>query len=70
MEAPASSQRILLPVRLSTIAASGREQQLVRGDVLFKEGDAADALYMVTRGRLAIAIANPRPVPAARTAAH
>ena len=32
---------------------------LVRGDVLFHEGDPADALYVVLRGRLAIAIANP-----------
>jgi CRP/FNR family cyclic AMP-dependent transcriptional regulator len=31
----------------------------VRGDVLFKEGDVADSLYIVVRGRLAIAIANP-----------
>ncbi len=44
---------------IATIAASGTDRQLVRGDVLFKEGDEADALYVVTRGRLAIAIANP-----------
>lgn len=35
------------------------ERQLVRGDVLFQEGDAPDALYVVTHGRLAIALANP-----------
>ncbi len=39
--------------------AAGHEQQLVRGDVLFKEGDSAEYLYVVVRGRLAIAIANP-----------
>ncbi|MEX0846826.1 MAG: Crp/Fnr family transcriptional regulator [Ilumatobacteraceae bacterium] len=44
---------------LELIAASGAESNLVRGDVLFKEGDVADALYVVVRGRLAIAIANP-----------
>lgn len=44
---------------IATIAAAGTDRQLVRGDVLFKEGDEADALYVVTRGRLAIAIANP-----------
>ena len=44
---------------LQTITASGHERNLIRGDVLFKEGDAADALYVVLRGRLAIAIANP-----------
>jgi CRP-like cAMP-binding protein len=47
------------PAVLSTIVAAGHEQQLVRGDVLFKEGDAAEYLYVVTKGRLAIAIANP-----------
>jgi CRP/FNR family transcriptional regulator, cyclic AMP receptor protein len=47
------------PEVIATIGAAGTEQQLVRGDVLFKEGDDADALYVVTRGRLAIAIANP-----------
>lgn len=44
---------------LQLIAASGGERNLVRGDVLFKEGDVADSLYIVVRGRLAIAIANP-----------
>ena len=47
------------PTVLQTITASGHERNLIRGDVLFKEGDAADALYVVLRGRLAIAIANP-----------
>src|SRR5215211_5533590 len=47
------------PEQLTTIAAAGHERNLVRGDVLFRESDPADALYIVTRGRLAIAIANP-----------
>ena len=47
------------PDVLSVIAAAGRERDLVRGDMLFREGDPADALYVVIRGRLAIAIANP-----------
>ena len=37
----------------------GHEQHLIRGDVLFHEGDIADSLYLVLRGRMAIAIANP-----------
>ena len=44
---------------LCTIAAAGHERDLVRGDLLFLEADPADALYVVSRGRLAIAIANP-----------
>ncbi|MEO7371770.1 MAG: Crp/Fnr family transcriptional regulator [Ilumatobacteraceae bacterium] len=44
---------------LAAIAAAGREQHLIRGDVLFQEGDIADSLHLVLRGRLAIAIANP-----------
>lgn len=42
------------PELLSAIAASGSEQHLVRGDVLFHEGDAPDALYLVIEGRIAI----------------
>jgi CRP/FNR family cyclic AMP-dependent transcriptional regulator len=44
---------------LRTICAEGREQHLIRGDVLFRENDVADDLYVVLRGRIAIAIANP-----------
>ncbi|MCU1504222.1 MAG: putative Crp family transcriptional regulator [Ilumatobacteraceae bacterium] len=44
---------------LLTICAEGREQHLIRGDVLFRENDVADDLYVVLRGRIAIAIANP-----------
>jgi CRP-like cAMP-binding protein len=47
------------PDVLRTIAAAGHERSLIRGDVLFREADPADALYIVVRGRLAIAIANP-----------
>lgn len=41
------------------IASKGVAKQLVRGDVLFSEGDVADALYVVVSGRVAIAIKNP-----------
>lgn len=44
---------------LARIEASGTQRRLVRGDVLFNEGDAPDALYLVGLGRIAIAIANP-----------
>lgn len=47
------------PDVLRTITASGHERTLIRGDVLFHEGDPADALYVVIRGRLAMAIENP-----------
>ncbi len=46
-------------VTLETLAKAGVERQLVRGDILFDEGDPPDALYVVTSGRIAIAIANP-----------
>lgn len=42
--------------RLGSIAVP---LQLVRGDVLFREGDAPDALYVVLTGRLAIALSSP-----------
>jgi CRP/FNR family cyclic AMP-dependent transcriptional regulator len=44
---------------IEELASHGYERQLVRGDTLFNEGDPPDALYVVTRGRMAIAIANP-----------
>jgi len=47
------------PDVLRALAAAGNERHLIRGDVLFHEGDTADSLYLVLRGRLAIAIANP-----------
>lgn len=46
------------PGVLAAIAAEGIEQRYVRGDVLFHEGDETDTLYVVIRGRIAIAIAN------------
>jgi CRP-like cAMP-binding protein len=48
-----------LPAALSALAGAGHEQHLIRGDVLFNEGDPPEALYLVLRGRLAIALANP-----------
>jgi CRP/FNR family cyclic AMP-dependent transcriptional regulator len=47
------------PDVLATICAAGRELHLIRGDVLFHENDLAEDLYVVVRGRVAIAIANP-----------
>jgi len=44
---------------LDGLAAHCQEVHLVRGDVLFEEGDPPDALYIVLSGRLAIALANP-----------
>jgi CRP/FNR family cyclic AMP-dependent transcriptional regulator len=35
------------------------ELHLIRGDVLFNEGDPPESLYLVLRGRVAIALANP-----------
>lgn len=46
------------PSVIDSIASFAEEKSLVRGDVLFKEGDAPDALYIVLAGRIAIAIDN------------
>jgi len=46
------------PAVIDAIATSAQEKSLVRGDVLFKEGDAPDALYIVLSGRIAIPIDN------------
>lgn len=43
---------------LSTITAQAQVRNLQRGDVLFKEGDVPDALFVVLSGRVAIAIGN------------
>ena len=47
------------PDALRRVAAAGQELHLIRGDVLFNEGDPPEALYLVLRGRIAIALANP-----------
>ena len=47
------------PEMLRRVAAAGDERDLVRGDVLFNEGDPPDALYLVLRGRIAIAMSSP-----------
>jgi CRP/FNR family transcriptional regulator, cyclic AMP receptor protein len=47
------------PQALGRIAAAGQEIHLIRGDVLFNEGDPPESLYLVLRGRIAIALANP-----------
>ena len=44
---------------LDKLTEFAEERQMVRGDILFEEGDPPDALYVVTHGRLAIALANP-----------
>jgi CRP/FNR family transcriptional regulator, cyclic AMP receptor protein len=43
------------PEALAAIAATARERSLVRGDVLFAEGDLPDSIYVVLAGRIAIA---------------
>lgn len=40
---------------LQRIVVVAAERKLVRGDVLFNEGDEADSLFLVLRGRIAIA---------------
>ena len=47
------------PEMLERLALAGRERSLTRGDVLFEEGDPPDALYLVVRGRIAIAMSSP-----------
>ncbi len=47
------------PAMLGRIAAAGHLRELVRGDVLFEEGDPPDALYLVESGRIAIAMSSP-----------
>ena len=47
------------PALLRDLAAQGSELPLIRGDVLFREGDMAESLYLVVSGRIAIVIANP-----------
>ena len=43
---------------LSAVSAAAHQRSLVRGDVLFREGDEPTALFVVLTGRIAIAIGN------------
>ena len=47
------------PEELRALANTGTERVLVRGDILFHEGDTAESLFVVLTGRVAMAIANP-----------
>lgn len=51
------------PEVLTALAAAAQERHLIRGDLVFREGDQPDALYIVLRGRIAIAMDN-RPIDA------
>jgi CRP/FNR family cyclic AMP-dependent transcriptional regulator len=42
-------------VTIKKIVSAGRERKLVRGDRLFDEGDEPHSLFLVTKGRIAIA---------------
>lgn len=44
---------------LADIAGHAVEHSLVRGDVLFHEGDPAESMYLLVSGRMAIVIVNP-----------
>lgn len=44
---------------IRAIAAESRELPLIRGDVLFLEGDVADSMFLVIDGCVAIITANP-----------
>ena len=44
---------------IRTIAAESRALPLIRGDVLFLEGDVADSMFLVIDGCVAIITANP-----------
>jgi len=46
---------------LATITAQGEVRNLQRGDVLFKEGEKPESMFIVLSGRIAIAIGN-RPM--------
>jgi CRP-like cAMP-binding protein len=43
------------PDELTVLARQAGNRRLVRGDILFNEGEEPDALYVVLRGRVAIA---------------
>lgn len=44
---------------IAAIAANAQELPLIRGDVLFKQGDSADSMFLVISGRIAILIDSP-----------
>jgi CRP-like cAMP-binding protein len=48
---------------ITSLAAAAEERHLIRGDLLFQEGDQPDALFIVLKGRIAIAMDN-RPLDA------
>lgn len=49
------------PAEVERVASAATVRDMVRGDVLFHEGDEPDALYVMVRGRIAIAL-DHRPI--------
>jgi CRP/FNR family transcriptional regulator, cyclic AMP receptor protein len=49
------------PEVIAALAAAAQQRHLIRGDLLFREGDLPDALYVVLKGRIAIVMDN-RPL--------
>jgi CRP/FNR family transcriptional regulator, cyclic AMP receptor protein len=47
------------PAELELLAEASKYTDLRRGDVIFREGDPADRLYVVTKGRIAISRRSP-----------
>ena len=47
------------PEELNRLAEASIREELRRGDVLFREGDPPDQLYVVIRGRVAISMRSP-----------
>ena len=47
------------PADVRAFLAMARKRSFDRAEVVFHEGDAADAVHLVTRGRFALRVASP-----------
>lgn len=53
----------LAPTHLATIAGCAKNVRFLSGEVLFREGDDADRLYIVRQGRVAVETHPPQADP-------
>lgn len=53
----------LAPAHLETIAGCARNARFLSGEVLFRDGDDADELYLVRHGRVAVETHSPQTGP-------
>ena len=55
------------PAVIQIIAGCGKNVQIQKDEMMFREGDRADAFYLIREGLIALEIASPKAGPITRS---